>query len=85
MKAISYTYARNNLAEVTDGACADRNPVLITRQGGPSVVLLSWDDYRSLEETAYLLGSPRNAARLAESIAEAESGKAVTRLLIEDE
>ena len=84
MKAISYTHARNNLAEVSDAVCADRTPVLITRQGGPSVVMLSWDDYRSIEETAYLLRSPKNAARLAESIAEAESTGGTPRELIEE-
>ena len=51
MKAISYTYARNNLAEVSDAVCADRNPVLITRQGGPSVVIpLSEDSTPTLKE-----------------------------------
>lgn len=85
MKAITYTHARNNLAEVTDAVCTDCNPVLITRQGGPSVVLISWDDYRSLEETAYLLRSPRNAVRLAEAIAEAGSGGGKPQQLIEEE
>ena len=70
MKAISHTHARNHLAEVTDGVCADRNPVLITRQGGPPVVVLCSDDYRSFEETAYLLRSPKNGASLAEAISE---------------
>ena len=84
MHAISYTHARNHLAEVIDAVCADRNPVLITRQKGPSVVMLSWDDYRSMEETAYLLRSPKNAARLAESIAEVSAGGGVPHELIED-
>ena len=84
MKAISYTHARNHLAEVSDAVCADRNPVLITRQGGASVVLLSWDDFRSYEETAYLLRSPKNATRLAVSISEAEANSATSRELIEE-
>jgi len=58
--AISFKNACNNLAEVSDAVCADRNPLLITHQGGDSVVLLSWDDFRSYEETAYLLRSPKN-------------------------
>jgi antitoxin YefM len=43
--------------------------------------MISWDDYRSLEETAYLLSSPKNAARLAEAIAEAESSGGTPRTL----
>ena len=84
MKAISYTHARNHLAEVSDAVCEDRNPVLITRQGSPSVVLLSWDDFRSYEETAYLLRSPKNATRLVESLAEADAGVAKQRDLLEE-
>lgn len=85
MKAITYTHARNNLAEVTDAVCADCSPVLITRQGGPSVVLISWNDYRSLEETADLLRSPRNSVRLAEALAEADAQGGTPRQLFEEE
>ena len=84
MKAISHTHARNHLAEVTDGVCADRNPVLITRQGGPPVVVLCSDDYRSFEETAYLLRSPTNGASLAEAISEAEMSGGTPRELAEE-
>jgi antitoxin YefM len=35
--------------------------------------MISLDDYQALEETAYLLRSPKNARRLLESIAELES------------
>lgn len=69
---------------MTDAVCADRNPVLITRQKGPSVVMLSWEDYSSLEETAYLLRSPKNAARLAEAVAEAEAQSGTSRQLMEE-
>ena len=34
---------------------------------------MSLDDYEALEETAYLLRSPKNARRLFEAIAELES------------
>ena len=76
---------RNHLAEVTEKVCRDHNPVLVTRQGATPVVVLSWEDYRSLEETSYLLRSPKNAARLAEAMAEAELGKATERQLIDVE
>jgi antitoxin YefM len=45
------------------------------------VVLLSLEDYESLQETAYLLRSPANAARLSESIAELEKGGGVVKSL----
>lgn len=83
MDAVSYTHARNHLAELTDRVCQNRCPILVTRQGAPPVVMMSLEDYRSLEETAYLLRSPRNAARLADAVAEAESGRARRRKLID--
>ena len=42
---------------------------------------MSLDDYEALEETAYLLRSPKNARRLLESIAQLEAGKGTEREL----
>lgn len=64
MDAISYTAARENLAATMDKVCADRAPVIITRNRDQAVVMLSLADYEALEETAYLLQSPANAKRL---------------------
>ena len=75
MKAITYTAARENLAATMDRACRDHDPVIITRNRDQAVVMMSLDDYESLEETAYLLRSPINAQRLQKSIAQLESGK----------
>jgi len=45
--------------------------------------MMSMEDYQALEETAYLLRSPKNTRRLIESIAELESDKGVEKELIE--
>jgi len=44
---------------------------------------MSLEDYESLEETAYLLRSPKNTRRLLESIAQLENGKGHERELID--
>ena len=72
MKSITCNYARSNLAETMDRVCQDHSRVIITRRNGQTVVMLSREDYHALEETAHLLGSPRNALRLVESVAELE-------------
>jgi antitoxin YefM len=75
MNALSYTSARANLAKTMDRVCESHEPIIITRSGEPSVVMLSLADYNALEETAYLLRSPKNARRLLAAIAELEAGR----------
>lgn len=79
MDAISYTAARENLASTMDKVCSDHAPIVITRKRDQSVVMLSLEDYESLEETAYLLRSPANAKRLVEAIHALETGRGVVR------
>ncbi|MDR4518155.1 MAG: type II toxin-antitoxin system prevent-host-death family antitoxin [Nitrosomonas sp.] len=83
MKAISYTAARSNLAKTMENICNDHEPVIITRKNERSVVMLSLEDYEALEETAYLLRSPKNMKRLIESISELEDGKGLPKELNE--
>ena len=64
MDAITYTHARTHLAKTMEKVCDDHDPVIITRQNQHSVVMISLEDYQALEETAYLLRSPKNARRL---------------------
>ncbi len=81
MKSITYTAAREKLAATMDQVCEDRAPVVITRNRDQAVVMLSLEDYESLEETAYLIRSPANARRLLASIKELESGHGRVRKL----
>ncbi|WP_367155923.1 type II toxin-antitoxin system Phd/YefM family antitoxin [Methylomonas sp. HYX-M1] len=83
MDTINYSTLRSNLASILDKVNDDHNPVLVTRQNGKPAVILSLEDYKSFEETAYLMASPVNAQRLNQAIAEVEAGKAVTHDLIE--
>jgi len=81
MKAITYTAARQNLAKTMEKVCKDHAPVIVTRKTTDSVVIMSLEDYEALEETAYLLRSPKNTRRLIESIAQLEEGQGSEREL----
>jgi antitoxin YefM len=83
MKAITYTTARQNLAKTMENVCRDRSPVIVTRKSSESVVIMSLEDFEALEETAYLLRSPKNTRRLIESIAQLENGEGSEKELIE--
>ena len=83
MKALSYTALRKTLAKTMEKVCDDHEAIIITRKSEGAVVMLSLEDYASLEETAYLLRSPKNVKRLIESISQLEEGKGLEKTLQE--
>ena len=64
----TYTFLRENLKTILDKIIDRREPYRISRRNGGDVVIISAEDYESLEETAYLLKSPKNATRLFEAL-----------------
>ncbi len=83
MDAMTYTTLRANLASTMDRVCEDHEALIITRNGEQAVVMLSLEDYKALEETAYLLRTPTNAKRLLAAAAQLNTGKGVERTLAE--
>jgi antitoxin YefM len=75
MDTVSYSELRQNLKARMDKVCDDHAPLLVTRQNGEPVVMISLAEYESLEETLHLLSNPANAERLLRSIAHAAAGK----------
>ncbi|WP_332118030.1 type II toxin-antitoxin system prevent-host-death family antitoxin [Azorhizobium caulinodans] len=67
MDVLSYSETRANLEAVMDRVVQDRAPVVITRPNAEAVVMVSLSDWPAMDETAHLLASPRNAARLREA------------------
>lgn len=64
----TYTEARESLARLLDRVTNDREVVFIRRRGREKVALVAADELSSLMETAHLLRSPRNAARLLSAL-----------------
>ncbi|WP_447746046.1 type II toxin-antitoxin system Phd/YefM family antitoxin [Pseudomonas nicosulfuronedens] len=85
MRVVNFSDARNNLKKVIDDVVDDSDYTVISRRDAPDAVLLSLDSFNSLMETVHLLKSPANAAHLARSLAQMESGKTVVRVLVEEE
>ena len=81
MKALSYSALRSNLAKTMEKVCDDHEPIIITRKSEGAVVMLSLEDYESLEETTYLLRSPKNVKRLLESVSQLEEGRGMEKAL----
>lgn len=83
MQSLSISEARANMKTLVDRVVADKAPVAITRQKGEGVVMISQSEWSSIEETLYLLQSPRNAERLLEAVRGFETGEGIERDLIE--
>lgn len=84
MDVLSYSALRSNLASTLDKVNEDHVSILITRQNGKPAVIMSLEDFKSYEETAYLMSSLKNAERLNQSIAEIEAGKFKQHGIIEE-
>lgn len=85
MNIVSFTEARNSLKSVIDREVDDSDVTVITRRDSEDAVVMSLDHFNSMQETLYLMSSPKNAERLAKSITQLESGSTTVRELNNDE
>ena len=83
MQAMAYSQVKGRWSEILNRVTEDRASLIITRDEAPPVVIMSLDEYESLQETAYLLRNPKNARRLLDSIAELERGGGQARELVQ--
>ncbi|TXE06681.1 type II toxin-antitoxin system Phd/YefM family antitoxin [Algoriphagus aquimarinus] len=83
MEITTYSKFRENMKSYLDDVVNDQKALYVTRANGEDVVVLSKSDYESMQETYYLMSSPKNAERLLHAIDEANKGLGVKRDLIE--
>jgi len=79
MDVMTYTDARASLKDVMDRVIHDHVEVVVTRKKREAVVMISLDEYNSIQETLHLQKSPENARRLQSSIAQLNAGKGTER------
>ncbi len=75
MSTITYSTARDHLAEVWDKTVSTREPVIVSRRGAESIVMLPLEEWEGLQETAHLLRSPTNARRLLAALNRLDRGE----------
>lgn len=78
MTTLPLAEVRNNLSKIVDEVERTHDAITITRNGRPSAVVISVDDYESMMETFALLDSPEEQASLAQAKEEYERGDVVT-------
>ncbi len=81
MDVFTYSDARANLRAVMDRVVDDCTQVVVTRQKGEPVVMVSLSDWNAMAETMHLLSTPVNAERLRGSIRQLDAGKGKARAL----
>ena len=82
MDVLTYSDPRANLKEVMDHVVDDRTHVVITRQKGEAVVMVSLEDWNAIEETMHLLSTPANATRLRDAIRQLDANEGTERELV---
>jgi len=85
MIAVNDTTARQRFDEYCDKTVSDFEPVVITREKGDSVVLMSETEYNNLLENVYIRSNPTDYYELLESTRQLKRGQGRIRELVEHE
>ena len=83
MTQVGLSELRRNLASYLDRVESDRAELVVTRQNHEDMVILPLAELEHIRETLHLLGTPANARRLSEAIAQLDAGRGSERDLIE--
>ena len=83
MKVVNYSEFRNNLAENLNNVNDDGDIVVVSRSKGKNVVVMSLEEYNSIQETLHLTSTKANTKRLEEAVDQMKKGKFKKRKLIE--
>lgn len=84
MIATNYSTVRQNFKEYCDKASKDFETIIITRERGDNVVMLSEAEYNNLLENLYVRRNPRYYNELIQSIEQLEKGEGQKRELIDE-
>lgn len=84
MIATNYSDVRQNLKEYCDKATNDFETIIVTRERGKNVVILSESEYNNLLENLYVRSNPEYYNELIQSIEQLKKGKGQKRELINE-
>lgn len=84
MIAVSYSAVRQKFKEYCDKATRDFETIIITRERGDNVVMLSEAEYNNLLENLYVRSNPEYYNELLQSIEQLKKGRGQKRELIDE-
>ena len=77
MKTTNFTELRRNLRAYLDSVINDSETVIVSRDGGDAVVMISIEEYNAIKETEYLMQSPATMAAIRKGMNDADRGRVV--------
>ncbi|WP_462376259.1 type II toxin-antitoxin system Phd/YefM family antitoxin [Rikenella microfusus] len=77
MKTTNFTELRRNLRAYLDSVINDSDTLIINREGGTAVVMMSLDEYNAIKETEYIMQSPATMEAIRKGIDDAENGRII--------
>ena len=83
MNVINFSEFRTHLKANLDSVSEDNEIVIINRQKGNNVVVISLKEYNSFKETLHLLGTAKNRERISSAIDRDNTGVVETHNLIQ--
>jgi antitoxin YefM len=83
MRVVNYSEFRNNLAENLNVVNDDGDIVVVSRSKGKNVVVMSLEEYNSIQETLHLTSTKTNTKRLEHALEQMKKGKFQKHKLIE--
>jgi antitoxin YefM len=83
MKVVNYSDFRKNLAENLNVVNDDGDIVVVSRSKGKNVVVMSLEEYSSIQETLHLTSTKANRNRLDKAISNMKAGRYLKKKLIE--
>ncbi|WP_019202391.1 type II toxin-antitoxin system Phd/YefM family antitoxin [Tsukamurella sp. 1534] len=84
MKTISISTAKSSLNELVDDAATTHEHVTITRNGSPAAVLVSAEEWDSLQETLHWLSQTDTIAAVSEARADLDAGRTISADVLRD-
>lgn len=83
MQIVNFSEASANLDAIFNKVYFDNEEVIMHKENGQNVVVISFEEYSSIKETNYLFASLNNKEHLTNSLRELRGGKGVERDIIE--
>lgn len=75
MTIITSTEFRKDMAKYVRESSENKTPIYLTTQKQPTMVLIPLEEWEALQETQYLLASPKNQERLDKAVKDIRAQK----------